>query len=59
MINPNKTVFMQRPQLLNSDKNDLQILLDKAGINEASLFTGIDATARHLGWKFKSRGCPR
>lgn len=38
------------------DRNKMQVqnLLDKAGINEASLFPGIDATARHLGWKLSS-----
>ena len=35
-------------------KSQLSKLLDNAGINEASLFPGIDGTARHLGWKFLS-----
>ena len=38
----------------DAEKVKMRKLLDGVGINEASLFPSIDATARHLGWKLKT-----
>lgn len=57
--NPHK-IWMPDPndififKVENNDKLKLQKSLDQAGINESSLFPGIDGIASYLGWKLKS-----
>ncbi len=36
----------------------MKMLLDRAGVNRASLFPGLDGTAMHLGWQYKRDRLP-
>jgi hypothetical protein len=38
----------------HDSKHLIRYELDEIGINEASLFSGLDAVAKHLGWQFSS-----
>jgi hypothetical protein len=47
---PTETIKISIP---NRDKLKIKFELDRLGVNEATLFPGVDAIARYLGWRLK------
>lgn len=51
--NPWMPQRMLKLKIAREHKLNIKFELDRLGVNEASLFPGVDATARYLGWRLK------